>query len=168
MMADYQKEMDIEKSREIKELKDFTAKKGAKVQEIGSGVLVEVTNAGDQTLIADSGKQVSILYRGTFLDGKKFDGNMDKDSQNNQPLVFVVNSGSVIRGMDEGMRLFGKGGRGKLYIPALLGYGPNGSAPVIPPYASLVFDIEVLDVTIPAPNATKPGAPQPAAAPERK
>ena len=171
MMADYQKEMEIEKNREIKELKDFTAKKGAKVQETGSGVLVEITNAGDQTLKADTGKQVSLLYRGTFLDGKKFDGNMDKDAQNNQPLNFVINSGSVIRGMDEGVRLFGKGGRGKLYIPALLGYGPNGSAPVIPPYASLVFDIEVLDVTIPAPNAAKPGAPQPAApaeAPERK
>ncbi len=168
MMEDYQKELEVEKNRETRELKEFAAKKGAKVQQVGSGVLVEVTSAGDLSAKIDSGKQVSILYRGTFLNGKKFDGNMDKDSPNQQPLNFVINSGSVIKGLDEGIRLFGKGGKGKLYIPALLGYGPNGSAPVIPPYASLVFDIEVLDVTIPAPKPAQPAAPQAPVAQDKK
>ena len=160
MMADYQKELDNEKVRETKELKDFAAKKGAKVQEIPSGLFVEVTHAGDATLKADSGKQVSVLYKGTFLNGKKFDGNMDKDSPNNQPLSIVIGSGGVIRGLDEGLRFFGKGGRGRIFVPALLGYGPNGSAPVIPPYAALIFDIEVLDVTNAAPGSTLPMMPQ--------
>jgi FKBP-type peptidyl-prolyl cis-trans isomerase len=161
MMADYQKEMDIEKTRETKELKDFIAKKGAKVSETPSGAFAEVTKQGDVNAMADSGKQVSVMYRGTFTNGKKFDGNMDADSQNKQPLTFVVGTGGVIKGMDEALRFFGKGGTGKLYIPALLGYGPNGSAPVIPPYATLIFDIEVLDVTVPAPQPVMPqGAPQ--------
>ncbi|MBL7760427.1 MAG: FKBP-type peptidyl-prolyl cis-trans isomerase [Sediminibacterium sp.] len=168
MMADYQKELDNEKVRETKELKDFTAKKGAKVQETASGLFVEVTDAGDATLRADSGKQVSVLYRGTFLNGKKFDGNMDKDSPNKEPLSIVVGSGGVIRGLDEALRFFGKGGRGRVYIPALLGYGPNGSAPVIPPYAALVFDIEILDVANAAPGTVLPMMPQgPQGTPQR-
>lgn len=163
MMKDYESEMGFEKNRESKELKDFIAKKGTKTQTTQSGVFVEVTNAGDAAAKADSGKQVSVMYRGTFLDGKKFDGNMDNDSPNKQPLSVVIGAGSVIKGMDEGLRLFGKGGKGRLFIPAMLGYGPQGSAPVIPPYAALVFDIEVLDVTTPAPQPAMPmpgGAPQ--------
>jgi len=160
MMADYQKEMDIEKVREAKELKDFLTKKGVKTVETPSGAFVEITAAGDQNAKADSGKQASVMYRGTFMDGKKFDGNMDQDSQNKQPLSVIIGGNSVIKGMDEGLRYFGKGGRGKLYIPALLGYGPNGSAPVIPPYAMLIFDVEILDVTVPAPQPAQPSMPQ--------
>jgi FKBP-type peptidyl-prolyl cis-trans isomerase len=101
------------------------------------------------------------MYRGTFLDGKKFDGNMDSDSPNKQPLEFVIGQGGVIKGLEDGLKMFNKGGRGKIFIPAMLGYGPNGSAPVIPPYASLVFDIEVLDVKIaPPPPPAMPGQPQ--------
>jgi FKBP-type peptidyl-prolyl cis-trans isomerase FkpA len=52
--------------------------------------------------------------------------------------------------------MFGKGGKGKVYIPAMLGYGDAGSPPVIPTYANLVFEIEVLDVTTPPPPAPQP------------
>lgn len=152
MMADYKAEMDKERAREIKELKDHLAKKNLKAQELPTGVFVEVTNAGDATAKADSGKQVSVMYRGTFLDGKKFDGNMDTDSPNRQPLQFVIGTGGVIKGLEDGLKMFAKGGKGKIFIPAMLGYGPNGSAPVIPPYAALVFDVEVLDVQTPAPQ----------------
>lgn len=162
MMADYKTEMDKEKARETKEIKDHLAKKNIKAQENPAGVFVEVTNAGDATAKADSGKQVSVMYRGTFLDGRKFDGNMDSDSPNKQPLEFVIGQGGVIKGLEDGLKMFNKGGRGKIFIPAMLGYGPNGSAPVIPPYATLVFDIEVLDVKTPsAQPATMPGQPQP-------
>ncbi len=164
MMADYQKEMDAEKAREIKEVKEFITKKGAKVTETPSGAFAEITKQGDVNAMADSGKQVSVMYRGTFTNGKKFDGNMDQDSQNKQPLTFVVGAAGVVKGMDEAIRFFGKGATGRMYIPALLGFGPNGSAPVIPPYATLIFDIEVLDVTVPAPPKAAPpampGAPQ--------
>lgn len=159
MMADYKDEMDKEKARETKEIKDHLAKKNIKAQEIPAGVFVEITNAGDATAKADSGRQVSVMYRGTFLDGKKFDGNMDSDSPNKQPLEFVIGQGGVIKGLEDGLKMFNKGGRGKIYIPAMLGYGPNGSAPVIPPYATLVFDIEVLDVKLapPPPPPAMPG-----------
>lgn len=152
MMADYQLEMEKEKKRESTELKDHLAKKGIKATEDSLGFFVEITNAGDVSAKADSGKQVSVLYRGTFLDGKKFDGNMDKGSPNTQPLEVIMGSRGIIKGLEEGLKYFGKGGRGRVYIPAMLGYGPNGSAPQIPPYASLIFDIEILDIKIPAPQ----------------
>ena len=168
MMADYKAEMEKERAREIKELKDHIAKKNIKAQELPSGVFVEVASAGDVAAKADSGKQVSVMYRGTFLDGKKFDGNMDTDSPNRQPLVFVIGTGGVIRGLEDGLKLFAKGGKGKIFIPAMLGYGPNGSAPVIPPYAALVFDVEVLDVQTPAPQpAGMPGQPGQPGQPQR-
>lgn len=168
MMADYKAEMDKERAREIKELKDHLAKKNLKAQELPSGVFVEVSNAGDATAKADSGKQVSVMYRGTFLDGKKFDGNMDTDSPNRQPLQFVIGTGGVIKGLEDGLKMFAKGGKGKIFIPAMLGYGPNGSAPVIPPYAALVFDVELLDVTTPAPQpAGMPGQPGQPGQPQR-
>ncbi|BDQ11267.1 FKBP-type peptidyl-prolyl cis-trans isomerase [Sediminibacterium sp. TEGAF015] len=168
MMADYKAEMDKERAREIKELKDHLAKKNLKAQELPTGVFVEVTNAGDATAKADSGKQVSVMYRGTFLDGKKFDGNMDTDSPNRQPLQFVIGTGGVIKGLEDGLKMFAKGGKGKIFIPAMLGYGPNGSAPVIPPYAALVFDVEVLDVQTPAPQpAALPGQPSQPGQPQR-
>ncbi|TAG14169.1 MAG: hypothetical protein EAZ13_09445 [Sphingobacteriia bacterium] len=164
MMVDYQAEMEKEKQRESKELKDHLAKKGIKATEDATGFFVEVTNAGDATAKADSGKQVSVLFRGTFLDGKKFDGNMDKDAPNTQPLEVVMGSRSIIKGLEDGLKYFGKGGRGRVYIPALLGYGPNGSAPRIPAYAPLIFDVEILDVKTPAPQpvqAPMPGQPMP-------
>ena len=168
MMADYKAEMEKERTREIKELKDHIAKKNLKAQELPSGVFVEVTSVGDVAAKADSGKQVSVLYRGTFLDGKKFDGNMDTDSPNKQPLQFVIGTGGVIKGLEDGLKMFAKGGKGKVYIPAMLGYGPNGSAPVIPPYAALVFDIEVLDVQNATPQpAGMPGQPGQPGQPQR-
>jgi len=159
MMADYQKEMEIEKKREIKELKDFITKKGAKTQEAASGVFVEISNAGDAAVKIDTGMQVSLRYRGTFLDGKEFDGNMGAKAQNNQPLTFVVGAPNIIAGLSEGVKFFNKGGKGKIFVPAMLGYGPNGSAPVIPAYSPLIFEIEVLDVTAPALPPAMPGAP---------
>ncbi len=156
--ADSKKEEAIEKQNEIKELQDFTAKKGVKTQSTKSGTLVEVDNAGDPIMKADSGKQVKVMYKGTFLNGKIFDSNMDpKISPNTQPLTILVGStggpNSVIPGMDEAFHFFGKGGKGKMYIPAMLAYGPGGSAPVIPAYANLIFEIEVVDVSMPPPPA---------------
>ncbi len=155
-LADVQKEQDAEKAKEIKELKDFTDKKGIKTQSTTSGVLVEITNPGEAQK-ADSGKQAQVMYKGTFLDGKVFDSNMDKNKPGgSQPLSVNIGGQSVIKGMDDALRLFGKGGKGRLFIPAMLGYGPYPNPP-IPAYTSLIFEIEVLDVTTPAP--------QPAAAP---
>lgn len=158
--ADLAKEQELEKQKEIKELQEFTAKKGIKTVSTPSGVLVEIQTPGDAQIKADSGKQVTLMYKGTFLDGKQFDSNMDKNSPNNQPLQVVVGTQGVIPGMDEALRLFSKGAKGKMYIPAMLAYGQNGQPPVIPQYSNLVFEIEMLDVTTPAPQPAQPAGPQ--------
>lgn len=158
--ADLQNEQVLEKDREIKELKDFTTKKGIKTQSTKSGVLVDVENPGD-AIKADSGKQASVMYRGTFLNGKEFDSNMDKTKPNHQPMVVVIGTNAVIPGLDEALRLFGKGGKGKIYIPSMLAYGQGGQPPVVPAYSNLVFEVEIMDVTTPAPPAPAPALPHP-------
>ena len=160
MMKDYAVEMDAEKAREIKDLKTYADSKKLKTQSTQNGVLVEIQNPGTLPM-ADSGMQATILYRGAFVNGKIFDSNMVNSKLVGQPLNVTVGVGSVIRGWDEGLRLFGKGGKGRLLVPALLAYGPQGSAPVIPPYANLVFDVEITDVTVPAPKPAQPMPGQP-------
>ena len=157
--ADVQKEVDLETQREIKTLKEYAAKLGVKTVSTPSGALVEVQNAGDAAAKADSGKEAKVMYRGAFTNGKVFDSNMDKAGPNNQPLnvlIGVAGQGGVIKGMDEGLRMFGKGGKGKIFVPAMLAYGQQGQPPVMPAYSNLVFDIEVLDVDIPKPAAAQP------------
>lgn len=158
--ADLTKEQGLEKDREVKDLQAFVAKKGIKTVSTASGVLVEIQSTGDATLKADTGKQASVLYRGTFLDGKEFDSNMDKNKPGAQPLSVLIGGQSVIPGLDEGLRLFGKGGKGKIYIPAMLAYGQNGQPPVITPYANLIFEIEILDITKPTAQPQMPAMPQ--------
>ncbi len=87
--------------------------------------------------------------------GKKFDSNVDTSFGHAEPISLVIGSGQTIRGWEEGLQLFGKGGKGTLYIPSLMGYGPPGKPPVIPAYAPLVFDVEVKDV-----SAAPPPQPQ--------
>lgn len=163
--ADIDKEMEIEKQREITEVKDYAKKKNMKVVSTASGVQVEILNPGTGQK-ADSGWQASVLYKGYFTQGKKdgevFDTNMNPTAPNNQPYPVVVGSRSVIPGWDEALRLFGKGGKGRIIVPAWMAYGQQGSAPVIPPYSNLGFDIEVVDVTkpTPQPQQANPGAPQ--------
>lgn len=153
--ADFMKEMDVEKQREITDLEKYVKGKNVTTQKTASGVLVEVTNAGDAAAKVDSGKQVSIIYKGALMNGKVF----DSTAKGAQPYSFVIGTHSVIQGWDDGLKLFGKGGKGKLYVPAMLAYGAQGNMPVIPPYANLVFDVEVADVTVSAPQAPQPVAP---------
>lgn len=169
-MADLNKEQETERQREIKELQDFTAKKGIKTQSTKSGVLVDISTPGDQNLKADSGKQASVMYKGTFTNGKEFDSNMGANNPNKEPLNVVIGTNGVIPGLEEGLRMFGKGGKGKIYIPAMLAYGQNGQPPVIPAYSNLVFEVEILDITTPAPKPAQPmpGQPMPQANPQQK
>jgi len=162
--VDVEKEATAEKDREIKELQAYVAKKGIKTVSTPSGVLVEVVNAGDPTQKADSGKVVKMMYRGNFMNGAKpFDTNMDKNAANNQPYSVLIGGNGVIKGLDEGLRYFGKGGKGRVFIPAMLAYGQNGQPPVIPAYSNLIFDVELADVTTPPPPAPAP----PVAAPKK-
>lgn len=99
------------------------------------------TNTG--AVQATKGRTVSVLYTGKLTDGTVFDAS---SLQNNKPFAFVLGSGKVIGGWDEGIALMHKGDKGKLLIPPALGYGPAGVGTTIPPNAVLVFDVELVDV----------------------
>lgn len=157
--ADYQKEIEIENKKLSKSLEDYMAKNNIKAEKTKGGAYVEIDNAGDATK-ADSGTVASIKYKGYLQEnGKVFDTNLDTSKGHAEPLEVIVGRHSVIQAWEEALPYFGKGGSGKILVPAFLGWGPNGSPPDIPGNANVIFEIQVLDVK-PAPAAPAPGAPR--------
>ena len=105
-----------------------------------SGLKVEILKQGNGPK-PKSGQTVSVHYTGTLFTGRKFDSSRDRGV----PISFEIGKGKVIRGWDEGIALLNVGTRAKLIIPPHLGYGAQGAGNVIPPNATLVFDVELLD-----------------------
>ena len=109
-----------------------TTPSGLQIEEITEGTGAE----------AKSGQNVKVHYTGWLTDGKKFDSSKDRG----QPFGFKLGGGQVIRGWDEGVEGMKVGGVRKLTIPPELGYGARGAGGVIPPGATLVFEVELLGI----------------------
>ncbi|MDZ7655765.1 MAG: FKBP-type peptidyl-prolyl cis-trans isomerase [Sulfurimicrobium sp.] len=106
-----------------------------------SGLIYEdiTPGEGDEAV---AGRMVSVHYTGWLTDGSKFDSSKDR----NDPFAFPLGAGHVIKGWDEGVQGMKAGGVRKLTIPPQLGYGARGAGGVIPPNATLVFEVELLKV----------------------
>ena len=119
-------------SNTMSEAKTVTTPSGLKYVE-----LVEGTGVIPQT-----GQTIDVHYVGTLEDGTKFDSSRDRGT----PFSFKIGKGQVIKGWDEGLSTMKVGGRRTLTIPPDLGYGARGAGGVIPPNATLIFDVELLGV----------------------
>jgi len=91
---------------------------------------------------AIAGKTISVHYTGTLTNGTKFDSSKDRG----EPFEFTLGAGQVIKGWDQGFAGMKIGGQRKLTIPSSLGYGEQGAGGVIPPNATLIFEVELLGV----------------------
>ncbi len=106
-----------------------------------SGLHYKIINEGNGAQ-AEAGKTVSVHYKGALLDGTVFDSSYKR----NEPIEFPLGAGHVIAGWDEGIALLKIGDKARFIIPPHLGYGASGAGGVIPPNATLTFDVELMDV----------------------
>ena len=127
----------------------YSEQAATKVEQSNMSELIKTDNKVGDGAEATAGKHVTVHYTGWLYDaaapdhhGKKFDSSRDR----NQPFGFHLGAGHVIRGWDEGVQGMKVGGQRTLTIPADKGYGARGAGGVIPPNATLVFDVELLGV----------------------
>ncbi len=121
----------------------------SKASSLGGSLKTETTSTGLRITelligngeIALEGKNVSVNYKGTLENGKEFDS-----SYGRAPFTFPLGAGRVIKGWDEGVAGMKVGGKRELIIPPSLGYGERGAGGVIPPNATLIFEVELLSV----------------------
>ncbi|MFN4123011.1 MAG: FKBP-type peptidyl-prolyl cis-trans isomerase [Flavobacteriales bacterium] len=134
---------EIEKLRELEptERQQYLERNGitAKPSESGLIYIEELKGKGPK---AQKDKRVYVHYAGYLLNGRKFDSSFDRG----EPIDFILGAGQVIAGWEEGISMMNVGTKAKLIIPSILGYGSNGSPPTIPPYSTLVFDVELVKI----------------------
>ncbi len=120
----------------------LTKDMSSEIKDTGTGLKYQVITAGTGAT-PKKGDTVVVHYTGTLEDGSKFDSSRDRNS----PFSFKLGAGQVIKGWDEGLALMRVGDRFNLIIPPELGYGARGAGGVIPPNATLIFDVELLRIS---------------------
>jgi FKBP-type peptidyl-prolyl cis-trans isomerase len=161
VMADYQAEIEKYRNSELAVIKKYLDKNNIKA-ELVNGVYVEVQQKGTGEPAA-VGKEVSVNYTGYNFEGKFFDSNVDSTKQTQphplEPFSFIAGQQGAITGMLQGVTAFNKGGKGRIFVPSIMGYGPQGQAPAIKPNENLIFDMEILDVKNPQMQPQMPQMP---------
>ncbi len=130
--SDYEKELET--------LQTYIEENNITVTPKTSGLYYIETVAGTG-IQAQAGNVVTVHYKGMFLDGEKFDSSYDRG----EPFEFTLGAGQVIKGWDEGISYMKEGGKATLIMPSSLAYGAYGAGS-IPPYTSLIFEVELIDV----------------------
>jgi len=133
-----QKEIAVAKAKEMEE-KIAKMSEGATTTSSGLKYIIQEQGDGNKP---HTGDRVSVHYSGYLTDGTKFDSSYDR----NKPFEFPLGQGRVIKGWDEGVALLNIGTKAKFFIPANLAYGSRGAGGVIPPNATLIFEVELLDI----------------------
>lgn len=141
MIADQKKELDVAASEKQAEVEAMVNKKWPNAKTTDSGLKYVVTAEGSGPT-PTKGQTVVAHYTGKLLDGTKFDSSHDRG----KPFEFAVGMGKVIKGWDEAFLSMKKGEKRTLIIPYDLAYGERGFPPKIPPKATLVFDVELIDI----------------------
>ena len=129
--------LEEEKKKQKEELDSLS--EGFEITE--SGLRYQITQEGTGQN-PTAGQNVSVHYQGQLTKGTVFDSSYTRDA----PISFPIGQGRVIKGWDEGIALLKKGGKARLIIPSELAYGERGAGGVIPPNATLVFDVELVDI----------------------
>ncbi len=149
-LQDEEKEKKLVVVREEEDIKAYLKKNNITAQRTENGAYVQIISQGTGAQV-DSGKYVRVMYTGRTLAGKVFDSNVDTSFKHTEPLPFVVGTGQMIKGFDDGVKLLKAGAKARIFMPSMLAYGPQPPSPDIKPYEHLVFDVEVLDVADKAP-----------------
>ncbi len=136
--------------KDDKILKDYFAKNNIQAVKTPEGAYVQILQKGTGAML-DTSVIAKINYTGRNLEGKMFDSNTDPSKGHLEPLTVNLTpdmslGNTVIIGMTDGLKMFNKGAKGKIFIPSSLGYGATGSGADIAPNTNLIFEVEVLDV----------------------
>ena len=120
----------------------FSCSKNGSVKKMENGLIIEDLVVGDGAEAKDYNKVV-VNYTGKLEDGSVFDSSLNPGRS---PFTFTLGAGSVIKGWDQGLKNMKVGGKRKLTIPPDLAYGANGAGNAVPPNATLIFEVELLEV----------------------
>ncbi|MBS4012217.1 MAG: FKBP-type peptidyl-prolyl cis-trans isomerase [Bacteroidetes bacterium] len=141
LMAKQNQENDMAYQREQATLEQYLKDNKITQDPLPSGLFfIEKTKGSGPKVQA--GQEVSVHYTGMFLDGRVFDSSVERG----EPITFPIGRGRVIPGWDEGIMLMNVGGKARLIIPSFLAYGDEGAGNVIPPFTTLLFDVEIVGV----------------------